>query len=419
MGKVLMLIGWALVLVLAGCGDETDPVTPDPGPTTAVERVFGGAIDLQDLFDYAGLTPPSYIRKNNAATRPVTDAGATLGRVLFYDTELSRDRTVSCATCHRQGLAFSDDEQTSLGVAGRTGRHSMRLVNVRFAREGRMFWDERAEDLENQTTQPIQDHLEMGFSGRQGDPALDSLLTRLMGLDYYNELFAFVFGDTVVTEERLQDALSQFVRSIHSFDSRFDEGRVAAGDDRRPFANFTAQENRGKDLFILPPNLDAGNGRIGGGLGCAGCHQPPEFDLDPAARNNGVIRTAGGVGTDLTVTHAPTLRDVVQADGTPNGPHMHTGDFTLDDVLDHYNRIDATGNPDLDVRLRPQGVVMDLRLTTEEREAVEAFLRTLAGQALYTDPRWSDPFRDHRRLRPALESEGRVRPGHGRNALPD
>ena len=197
---------------------------------------------------------------------------------------------------------------------------------------------------------------------------------------------------TLVTETRLQDALSQFVRSIRSFDTRYDAGRALAGDDRSPFSNFTAQENLGKDLFVLPPNLDAQNDRTGGGLGCAGCHRPPEFDIDPDMQNNGVIGTIDGNGNDLFVTRAPTLRNVVKTDGTTNGPLMHTGDFTLDDVLDHYNFVSDAGNSNLDPRLKPQGIDMTLHLTTEEREAVKAFLRTLAGEAIYTDQKWSDPF---------------------------
>jgi len=382
-----------LPLVLAAsCSGDDPPVAPDPGPVSAVERAFGGAIDLENLANYADRPPPRFIRKNNATGRPVTDAGATLGRVLFHDTALSVDGTVSCSSCHRQELAFSDGDRVSAGVAGTTERHSMRLVNVQFAEEVRFFWNERAEDLEDQTTQPIRDHAEMGWSGEDGNPGLPDLFARLEGLDYYRELFTFVYGDARVTESRLQDALAQFVRSIRSFDTRYDAGRAQAGEDRAPFPNLTAQENHGKELFVLPPNLDERNVRLGGGLGCAGCHRPPEFDIDPDMQNNGVIRTASGSGVELFVTRAPTLRNVVRADGTTNGPLMHTGDFTLDDVLDHYDRVDDAGNTNLDPRLKPQGIDMDLRMTPEEREAVKAFLRTLAGTAIYVDERWSDPF---------------------------
>lgn len=386
----------ALSLAAAGCAQDGPASVPNPDPEPepdlTLAAVFGGTIDLENLADYAGTPVPRYIRKNNSGGREVTDAGATLGRVLFYDPRLSVDGTVSCASCHRQELAFGDDAQASAGVAGQTARHSMRLVNVQYAAETRFFWDERAASLEEQTLVPVQDHLEMGFSGQDGAPALDDLLARLQDLAYYRELFTFVHGDPEVTAERLQDALSQFVRSIRSFDTKYDAGRALIADDRLPFPNFTEQENLGKELFFAPPALDAQGYRVGGGLACAGCHRGPEFDIDPDMGNNGVIRTVAGVGVDLTVTRAPSLRNVVQADGSSNGGLMHTGDFDLDAVLDHYDRISAEGNPDLDARLNPQGHPQRLQLTVAEREAVKAFLRTLAGSGIYTDPQWSDPF---------------------------
>ena len=136
-------------------------------------------------------------------------------------------------------------------------------------------------DLEQQTTQPMQDHAEMGFSGQNGRPGLSVLLSKLAEINYYKELFKFVYGDQQVTEIRLQECLAQFIRSIQSFDSKFDAGRAQAPNDGAPFTNFTPQENQGKQLFLQPPNFNASGIRIGGGVGCAGCHRPPEFDIDP------------------------------------------------------------------------------------------------------------------------------------------
>lgn len=378
--------------ILSACSSEDGDPVAVPAPDTSLQAVFAGTIDPENLLNYADQAVPRYIRTNNAASRPITDAGATLGRVLFHDKQLSVDGTVSCASCHHQELAFGDLNQASVGVNGQTERHSMRLVNVQFSRETRMFWNERVAGLEEQTLVPIQDHAEMGFSGQDGAPGMADLLERLQGLEYYRQLFALAFDDSTVTEERLQDALAQFVRSIRSFDSRYDEGRAQQADDRQPFPNFTEQENLGKELFFAPPQLDAQGVRLAGGLACNGCHRGPEFALDADSRNNGVIRTIGGQGFDQNVTRAPTLRDVVRADGTLNGPLMHTGDFALDDVLDHYDRIPSEGNTNLDNRLNPQGHPQRLMLSEDERAAVKAFLRTLAGRDIYTDPRWSDPF---------------------------
>ena len=130
-------------------------------------------LDLGNLFNYENQAVPSYITEDNTAGNVITDEGATLGRVLFYDKNLSSNRTIACASCHIQEFAFSDTAVASQGVNGTTGRHSMRLVNSRFSEEERFFWDERASSLEVQTTMPIQDHAEMGFSGTNGDPDLN------------------------------------------------------------------------------------------------------------------------------------------------------------------------------------------------------------------------------------------------------
>ena len=218
---------------------------------------ISSTIDLGNLLNYANQTVPTYITKDNTpVNNPITDEGATLGRVLFYDKELSLNKTIACASCHKQEFAFGDTATASLGVAGTTGRHSMRLVNARFGDEVKFFWDERATSLEDQTTKPIQDHIEMGFSNTNGDPDLDSLLRRIASIGYYNQLFSFVYGDTMVTEARIQGALAQFIRSIQSFDSKYDVGRASAPNDGAPFTNFTAQENAGKQLFLTPPQFN-------------------------------------------------------------------------------------------------------------------------------------------------------------------
>lgn len=343
-----------------------------------------GVIDLTSLSNYAAQTVPSYITRNNTPQgNAITNRGATLGRVLFYDKRLSRNSTISCSSCHQQAHAFSDLATASTGVAGTTGRHSMRLINARFAAEGRFFWDERATSLEDQTTRPIKDHGEMGFSGTEGDPEFASLLTKLAAIDEYRVLFAMTFGDAAVTEVRIQRALGQFIRSIQSFDSKYDTGRAQVAADNLAFPNFTAQENAGKQLFLAaPPN----------GAGCAGCHRPPEFDIDPNSRNNGVITKIGG-GTDLTNMRSPSLRDLLGPGGQSNGPFMHDGSLTtLAAVINHYNLIPGD-NTDLDNRLRrPGGQTQNLNLTQQEKNNMAAFLATLTGSAVYTDARWSDPF---------------------------
>jgi cytochrome c peroxidase len=383
----------AAVVAVASCSKKDSSTTAASYPNVAT--AFGSNIDLVHLANYAGQGRPAYIIKDNTGSNGITDAKATLGRVLFYDKSLSIDNTVACASCHKQKFAFSDTAVVSSGVAGgNTGRHSMRLINARFAAEVKFFWNERAATLEQQTTMPIQDHAEMGFSGLSGRPGLSALLTKLAAIGYYKELFQFAYGDQAVTEARLQECLAQFVRSIQSFDSKYDAGRAAAPNEGAPFANFTAQENQGKALFNQPPDFGAGNIRLTGGLGCGGCHAAPEFDINPNSRNNGIIGTIGTTALDLIITRAPSLRDLVQTNGTINGPMMHTGVFgSLNQVLGHYGNINiAPGNNNLDAKLRPNGQGQQLNLTAAEVTAVIAFLRTLSGTNVYTDVKWSNPF---------------------------
>ncbi|NKB67925.1 MAG: T9SS type A sorting domain-containing protein [Candidatus Latescibacteria bacterium] len=353
-----------------------------------------GVVDLNNLANYANQPVPSYITKDNTpANNPLTNAGATLGRVLFYDKQLSVDNTIACASCHHQQDAFSDSARASTGVNGTTGRHSMRLINTRFAAKERFFWDERAATLEAQATMPIQDHAEMGFSGTNGDPALDSLLTKMADLEYYPMLFDFVYGDADITEERMQLAIAQFIRSIQSFDSRFDEGLVQAGDIDTPFPNFTRAENNGKGLFLGVPVFDDRGNRRSGGFGCAGCHNPPEFDIKLDSGNNGFTESLGG-GRDFDNTRVPTLRDMVDARGNLHGGLMHTGAInSLDGAIEHYERIRIVeGNTRIDQDLVINGNGWHLEIGRQQRNNVAAFLATLTGANVYADSKWSDPF---------------------------
>ena len=383
------------MLLFSRCARKTDDPAAEIKTYEAVAAAFGSKINLNSLANYGNQALPAYLRKDNAGPNAINNGKATLGRILFYDKQLSLDNSISCASCHRQSFAFGDTAIASRGVSGGlTGRHSMRLVNARFAAEGKFFWDERAATLQMQTTMPIKDHAEMGYSGVNGRPGLDALLSKLGALPYYRELFQFVYGNTDVTEFRLQECLSQFILSIQSFDARYDAGRAQVANDNAAFPNFTAQENMGKNLFLTAPVFDGTGSRTGGGLGCNGCHNAPEFDIDPNSGNNGIIGVLNGSGIDVNNTRAPSLRDLTNADGNPNTPMMHTGNITtLQTLIGHYGAINiAPGNNRLDPRLRPAGNGQRLNLNAAEVNAVIAFLKTLTGSNLYTDSKWSDPF---------------------------
>jgi cytochrome c peroxidase len=196
----------------------------------------------------------------------------------------------------------------------------------------------------------------------------------------YPELYRKAFGDPKISKERTARALAQFVRSLVSYQSRFDEGLARVDSVRDNFPNFTDQENRGKRLFMQE---------------CARCHLPGGQEAGffmNRPRNNGLDadpKTAdGGVG-DITFNRgqvglfkSPSLRNI-----EVTGPYMHDGRFdTLEKVVDHYST-GVKNHPNADGRLR-----RGLRLNDREKASLVAFLKTLTDQKFLTDPRFSDPF---------------------------
>lgn len=343
-------------------------------------RAEDGVIDLAALPNYVKQVKPSYIFWNNTpGDNQTTNTGATLGRLLFYDKRLSRNNTVSCSSCHQQSHAFGNPDVAGIGVNGTTARHPMRLVNARFALP-EFFSDRRAPTLESAVTQPIHAQIELGFSGTNGDPDFAQLLAKLSALPEYQILFRAAFGTPVIDETGIQKALSQFIRSIESFDSKYDAGAVVARSLDDPFPNFTESENRGKQLFITD--------RTRGGASCTACHLTPHFANSSGPWNNGVVTKIGG-GTDFTVSNSATLRDLFNPGGQLNGPMMHDGSFTsIAQVINHYAAIP----PGIENSIFWQDG-QTLNLTPQDRVDLEAFIRTLSGTAVYTDPKWSSPFR--------------------------
>lgn len=382
-----------------GAGDDTT-ADDDGAPAPTLPPEVTAALDLPATpFPYSKVTLPAHFQTpfvrgmdNTPAGNPTTDAGATLGRVLFYDRALSQNRTIACASCHDQAHAFSDPKQFSDGFAGgHTTRNAMAITDARFYRNGRFFWDQRAATLEEQVLMPIQNAVEMGLT-------LDELVARARAAPYYAYLFERAFGDPAVTTERIGRALAQFARSVVSYRSRYDEGIAATGDVNRPFPGFTAEENLGRQLFMTR-------------AGCAACHMfngPPApgprpnqavFFIDiPTV--NGIDGTTSvpdrGVGDvtgraqDLGRFKSPSLRNIELT-----GPYMHDGRFaTLEAVVDFY-RTGVLPHPNLDPRLRiPQtGAPRLAQLTDTEAAAVVAFMKTLTDEPLLADPWFADPFR--------------------------
>src|SRR5262249_27442644 len=216
-----------------------------PPPAREAEKAPGKATTLRTLrlpetpHRYSQIDLPAHFKTpfaqrfdNTPTDNPVTNHGATLGRVLFYDTRLSANNTISCGSCHVQKNAFVDPNRFSKGFKGkRTDRHAMSLVNLRYNTRGRFFWDERAGNLEASVLLPVQSKVEMG----QDLTRLLDILTRDI---YYPGLFKKAFGDGKVTRERIARALAQFLRSMVSCQSKYDIGRARAGSVRDDFKNF-------------------------------------------------------------------------------------------------------------------------------------------------------------------------------------
>ena len=322
----------------------------------------------------AHFTQPARNDDNTPAHNPLTDDGATLGRVLFYDTRLSANNRTSCASCHVQAHAFSDPRPASKGFRGAlTDRRAMPLVNLRYYQRARFFWDERAGNLEEMVLQPIHSRIEMG----QDSKTLVEVLAREVS---YRSLFARAFGDPEISEPRIGKALAQFVRSMVSYQSRYDTGRAGARSARHDFGNFTRQENRGKALFMRH---------------CGDCHMKDgnEHFFVPTPANTGLRpdspRADGGVGDvtlragDLGSFKSPSLRNV-----EVTAPYGHDGRFaTLEALIDHYSE-NAIVDPNLGYVI-PVG---PLKFTASEKSALTSFLKTLTDRTFLSDPKFADPF---------------------------
>lgn len=386
------LLGLAALLASCGGSGSSAPVTAASAAvavTTPVAVSSVLTVDFSAVANYAAPTLPVFYDAAVAATDntpagdPVNDKIASVGRVLFYDKNLSVNNAVSCASCHNQARGFDDPNRFSTGFSGVafTSAHAMRLGNIRYFRPSSAFWDRRAASVEAQASQPIQNPVEMGFDAAHG--GFGAVLAKLQALPYYPELFTWAFGDSALTEVRIQRALAQFERAMVSTASRWDTGYAAnfsaALPDKGvgiPIAGFTAEENRGRALFVNAPGA--------GGLGCVACHSPPTFSLNANSRSNGLDPG------ETIVFKSPSLKSV----GLSNA-FMHDGRFSsLAQVVEHYNSGVQAG-PALDARLiGPGGAPRVLGLSAADKAALVAFLMTLNDPVLAADGKFGSPFKN-------------------------
>jgi cytochrome c peroxidase len=299
---------------------------------------------------------------NLPCDNPLTGEGVALGGKLFFDRRLSSNDRLSCAACHRPNDAFSDPRRFSRGVDGEIGtRNAMPLENL--AWKNSFFWDGRAQTLREQVLQPIQNPIEMHES-------LANVVAKISADKNYSRLFENAFGSPEITADKIARALEQFLLVQVSFDSKYD--RVMNGQ-----ANFTAQEQRGFELFNT--EYDPYHGQFG--ADCFHCHGGPLLQSQDFA-NNGLDSAFYDLGRYQITKHAgdagkfavPSLRNVAVT-----APYMHDGRFrTLEEVVEHYctgMKRSATLDPNL--AKHPDGGVP---LSMGDKHALVAFLKTLTDE---------------------------------------
>ena len=348
----------------------------EPGAPTLPDSPYGyrdGVLPLPYVFrDSSDDTTP--------LEDPTRDEIVTLGRVLFYDKRLSITNQVSCSNCHHQSRGFAAPVRFSSGALGvMQKRQAMPLANVRYNSQHAWFSDMRVQSLEELVLRPIRDPEELGGT-------VDLVVSKLQASTFYPPLFQTAFGTPEITEQRIARALAQFLRSLVSYRSKYDLAlNPMENEEWTPETVFNEQEMRGFDLVI------------GGQARCTACHDI-RLSHNIWQANNGIDSVPTDPGaTDPSMSRGfvGVFRPASLRNIEVSGPYMHDGRFaTLRDVINHYDHGIQDG-PNLDGLLFGLGDgPMRLNLSEEDKDALEAFLRTMTDQEFLTDPKFSDPFTD-------------------------
>ena len=359
---IIFSILFTIIGVMVGCKDN-DTVEPDTvnHDTTPYLLMYG-----------------SFPTPTIAADNQLTLQGVKLGRMLFYEKRLSGDGTQACASCHLQEFAFTDTAKFSTGIRGNQGgRQAMTVFNM--AWHGNEFlWDGSAHLLRDQALLPIQDELEM-------DETLENVVAKLSESQTYKDQFTRAFGSDEVTNEKVSLALEQFMNSITSTNSRYD-------DFLSDTTVFSASEKRGFDLFTTDYNPFFPEES---GADCQHCHSGFNFENDKYMNNgldgegqfadNGREKATKNA-SDKAKFKVTSLRNIALT-----APYMHDGRFqSLEEVVEHYNsEIKASATLD---RALEQTREKGLFLTEQDKTDLVAFLKTLTDKDLTTNPEYSSPF---------------------------
>lgn len=311
---------------------------------------------------------------------PPTLEGIELGRFLFYDPILSKDSTISCASCHLQQHAFADGNNTlSLGINGTPStRNAMPLFNLNWY--SKLFWDGKAASLEAQALEPVRSHAEM-------DLDWETAAKRVSNKGLYPPLFRKAFAEEPIDSITITKAIAQFERTLISHNSRYDS--VVRGE-----TFFSKEEYEG---FNLVNDQSKGN--------CLQCHttdsdrlgtttQFSNNGLDPFQHANDFMdKGLGGITgkeTDIGLFRIPSLRNLGMT-----APYMHDGRFkTLEEVMAFYrNDVNASLNIDKKMEIHHQ---QQLNLTDHETACIIAFLHTLNDSVFISNPAFGDPFKEQK-----------------------
>lgn len=364
-----------LVLTLGSCQkDPSDPIHQGGTKTYAPTSV-----DPTTIFP-AGKFGMPLLPKDN----PFTEEGIYLGRMLFYDPMLSFDSSISCGSCHRQENAFAEPKRLSNGIYGFLAkRNASGLINLAYNRK--FFWDARQSTLREQVFEPIQDHNEMAMT-------LPSLANRLGRSKRYIEYFDKAFGSKPNVFD-MAKAMEQFLLTLVSKDSRFNSFFPGK------FSLLNESEKRGALLYNGLVDFDAVTG-LTTGADCFHCHggalaQQNNPDMGGIANNgldgNFTDRGFGAITgnpADRGLFKTPTLLNV-----SVTAPYMHDGRFnTLDEVIDHYSDKVNYLSPTISPMMAAHGD-RQMKLTTQQKADLKAFLLTMTDEAFLVNPAFSNPFK--------------------------
>ncbi len=298
--------------------------------------------------------PKGFAAPHIPAENQLTEARVELGKKLFYDPILSRDTTISCASCHFPHLAFTDGKKNSIGIRGqKVKRNSPTLTNVIY--NDKFLLDGVNPSLEKQIDVPIQEHNEFDFH-------VLLIVDRLNKIPKYVELSQRAYGSEI-TPKVIQNAIASFERTLISGNSRFDQFYYQG--DSTALNN---EERLGLSLF-----MDR--------LYCTECHEGFNF-TNYEVHNTGLYEVYPDSGRyrltnnpkEIGVFKVPTLRNIALT-----GPYMHDGSFTsLEEIIDHYSN-GGQGH------FNQSPIIQKFSITSTEKKALVAFLKTLTDSSFITN----------------------------------